>query len=113
MISAFNLRKLNDLLKDFYTLTQIRITVFDDTFKELTAYPEHIAPCCQIIRMSPEAKAECIRCDQLACEKASRQHPPPHLPMSCRVDREYRPHLPWKYCNRVSLFRTCIFLSHT
>lgn len=76
MISTFNLRKLNDLLKDFFTLTHIRITVFDDTFKELTAYPEYIAPFCQIIRTAPNAKAECIRCDQIACERAARQHAP-------------------------------------
>ncbi len=76
MISTFNLRKLNDLLKDFYTLTQIRITVFDDTFKELTAYPEHIAPFCQIIRTSQEALDACLCCDKNACEQASRQHAP-------------------------------------
>lgn len=76
MISTFNLRKLNDLLKDFYTLTHIRITVFDDTFKELTAYPEHIAPFCQLIRTNPDARNACIRCDKSACEKASRQHVP-------------------------------------
>lgn len=76
MISTFNLRKLNDLLKDFYTLTRIRITVFDDTFQELTAYPEHIAPFCQMIRTNPEARAACARSDKSACEKASRQHVP-------------------------------------
>ena len=76
MISTFTLRKLNDLLKDFYTLTQIRITVFNDTFRELTAYPEHIAPFCQIIRTSPEALNACLCCDKNACEQASRQHAP-------------------------------------
>ncbi len=76
MISTFNIRNLNALLKDFYTLTHIRITVFDDTFKELTAYPEHIAPFCQIIRTNAAAKAECLRYDQLACKKASHRHSP-------------------------------------
>lgn len=76
MISTFNIRKLNALLKDFYVLTHIRITVFDDTFKELTSYPEHIASFCQIIRTNAAAKAECLRCDRLACEKASRRHSP-------------------------------------
>ncbi|MEZ3467032.1 MAG: PocR ligand-binding domain-containing protein [Schaedlerella sp.] len=63
-------------MKDFYTLTQIRITVFNDTFRELTAYPEHIAPFCQIIRTSPEALNACLCCDKNACEQASRQHAP-------------------------------------
>lgn len=76
MISNFNLTKLNTLLKDFYTITQIRITVFDDTFHELAAYPKEIAPFCQLIRTDKNAAAECMRCDTYACEKAARQHTP-------------------------------------
>ena len=76
MISTFNLTKLNSLLKDFYTLTQIRITVFDDTFRELAAYPEEIAPFCRLLRTDPAAEKECRRCDAVACETASRQHSP-------------------------------------
>ncbi len=72
MISTFNLSKLNSLLKDFYNITRIRITIFDDSFRELTAYPEHIAPCCQIIRSDPQAAAQCARCDANACETAAR-----------------------------------------
>ncbi len=55
MISTFDLTKLNALLKDFYTLTHIRITVFDETFRELAAYPEQIAPFCRIIRTDSHA----------------------------------------------------------
>lgn len=76
MISTFNLNKLNDLLKDFYTLTQIRITVFDNTFKELAAYPENIAPFCQLIRTDATAAKACKDCDKHACEIASRRHTP-------------------------------------
>lgn len=73
MISTFNLSKLSSLLQDFYNITKIRITVFDDSFHELTAYPEHIAPCCRIIRTDPDAAAQCARCDTHACEMASRR----------------------------------------
>lgn len=76
MISSFDLNKLNALLKDFYTLTQIRITVFDDSFKELAAYPEQIAPVCQIVRTDPAAELECRNCDRRACETAARRHTP-------------------------------------
>ena len=44
MISTFNLTKLNHLLKDFYTITRIRITVFDDALRELAAYPGQCLP---------------------------------------------------------------------
>lgn len=76
MISTFDLNKLNALLKDFYTLTQIRITVFDNTFKELAAYPEQIVSFCQIIRTNADAKKECMNCDHHACEIASGCHAP-------------------------------------
>lgn len=76
MISTFNLDKLNSLLKDFYMLTQIRITVFDDTFHELASYPETIAPICQYIRTDSDAFEQCKLCDERACQIASRRHSP-------------------------------------
>ena len=76
MISTFNLSKLNSLLRDFYNITRIRITVFDDSFHELTAYPEQIAPVCQIIRSDPDAAEQCAACDARACKKASHQRSP-------------------------------------
>lgn len=53
-------------------MTGIRITVFDDTFHELAAYPEQIPDFCQIIRTDETAAAQCHRCDKQACEIASR-----------------------------------------
>lgn len=72
MISSFDIAKLHSLLEDFYTLTRIRITVFDDAFQELTAYPEHIAPFCRLIRQSPGGAAKCHACDQQACQTAAK-----------------------------------------
>ena len=37
MISVFDVEKLRELLKDFYAITHIRITVFDDSMRELVA----------------------------------------------------------------------------
>ncbi len=76
MISTFNLNKLRSLLKDFYTLTQIRISVFDDAFRELVAYPEHISQFCQIVRTDPNAFIQCQNCDKNACQTAAHRHFP-------------------------------------
>lgn len=76
MISTFNLTKLDSLLCDFYTLAKIRITIFDENFNELTAYPRLVSPFCQIIRRDPAAQACCRRCDQAACAVASHRHMP-------------------------------------
>ena len=74
MISTFDITKLNSLLEDFYRLTQIRITVFDDQFVELASYPEHIAPICQLIRTDKNGYEQCKKCDQEACKRAAKQH---------------------------------------
>lgn len=76
MISTFNRTKLNSLLQDFYRLTPIRITVFDDQFTELASYPEHIAPFCQIIRTDKEGYENCKKCDRQACLRAAKQRSP-------------------------------------
>ncbi len=73
MISTFNLVKLHSLLEDFYKLTNIRITIFDENFNELIAYPEELTTFCQIVRTDKHAYAECKKCDTRACEIAARQ----------------------------------------
>ena len=74
MISSFNLVKLRSLLEDFYNLTNIRITIFDENFHELIAYPEELTPFCQLIRTDVRAYEECRKCDARACEMAAKQH---------------------------------------
>ena len=73
MISIYNLTKLNHLLKNFYTLTQIRITVFNDHFEEIASYPEERSPFCQLIRHNEEALEQCRLCDMDACRIASQR----------------------------------------
>ncbi len=43
MVSSLNIEKLTSLLKDFYTVTQIRITVFDESFREIASWPRERA----------------------------------------------------------------------
>ena len=73
MISTFNLVKLHSLLEDFYKLTNIRITVFDEDFNELIAYPDELTTFCQIVRADKHAYEECKKCDARACEMAAKQ----------------------------------------
>ena len=63
MISVFDLKKLRGLLKDFYQISQIRITVFDDNLHELCAYPESIPAFSKIIRSCETGKHACAQCD--------------------------------------------------
>ena len=75
MISVFDVEKLQKLLKDFHAITGIRITVFDDSMRELVAYPTRVAPYCALIRESAEGLKACMSCDRQAfrpCYKARR-----------------------------------------
>ena len=73
VISMFNLEKLHILLRDFYDLSHIRITVFDENQVELISYPAEVASYCAVIRSVPEGLAACKDCDQNACHLASKR----------------------------------------
>ena len=73
MISVFNLKELERLLEDFYRITQIRITVFDDQFQEIVSYPDSRPAFCRMIRSCPEGRRACAQCDADACAYAARQ----------------------------------------
>ena len=67
MVSSFDLTKLQLLLNDFYTLTHIRITVFDEQFQELTSCPTQLPAFCRLIRRSPAGLERCRQCDRETC----------------------------------------------
>lgn len=73
MISVFHLKELEPLLEDFYRITRIRITVFDNRFQEIVSYPDSRPAFCQMIRSCPEGRRACARCDADACACAARQ----------------------------------------
>jgi len=73
MISIFDLEKLRGLLRDFYEISHIRITVFDENRDELVSYPEDVAPYCAVIRGTLQGFEACMRCDREACEKAAKK----------------------------------------
>lgn len=73
MISVFDAEKLQKLLKDFYAITGIRITVFNENMQELVAYPKQVAPYCALIRESDEGLAACMDCDRQSCRVAAKK----------------------------------------
>lgn len=74
MISIFDLEKLRGLLKDFYAISHIRITVFDENLTELVSYPEKVAPYCAVIRGTSRGFDACMDCDREACKTAEKKH---------------------------------------
>lgn len=73
MVPSFDLIRIRSLMKDFYQLTKIRITLFDNEFHEIASYPEDIADFCKTVRTDPLGSARCKDCDETACKAAAKQ----------------------------------------
>ena len=72
MIGVFDKGRLRDLLKDFYTVVGIRISVFDDEFNLVTEYPDTAPELCRMIRKKQEGRDACKECDNEACIRAKK-----------------------------------------
>lgn len=73
MKTHFDLDALRALLKDFYEITRIRITVFDADLHELVSWPEELTPFCHAVRASEVGRIACLHCDRAACAMARQQ----------------------------------------
>ena len=76
MISTFDVQSLDKLLKDFYAVVGIRISIFDDNFKLVTEYPQEAPAFCRNIRRTKEGLAACHECDKAACQNAKKLRGP-------------------------------------
>lgn len=63
---------LHKVMQDFYTLTKIRIVIFDAEFKELLAYPHDRENFCHMLRQSPKGEADCFASDKGGCLKCAK-----------------------------------------
>jgi len=62
--------KIEQLLRDFYTITEIRIAFISYDRKEHVAVKKSISDFCRILRSDKRADLKCRECDQHAFEKA-------------------------------------------
>lgn len=66
MKTIWNEKRLEELLKDFYKITQLRVGLFDLKGEEIIAYPKQFVPYCSAIRSSNAGKIACMECDRNA-----------------------------------------------
>lgn len=77
MSFQYDLKKLQQLLQDFFVLTGIKICVFDRGENEICFYPEKHAAFCRMIRQNKQLEGRCRACDTHAfaeCRKKNAQH---------------------------------------
>lgn len=76
-MDAYDLKKLEELLRDFYNLTKIKICVYDHSENELCFYPEKRSSFCSLLRQDEEMDKRCKACDHHAfseCRKTREQY---------------------------------------
>ena len=66
--------KLQELLRDFYNLTGIKVSIHDSEGNELCYYPAMLSPFCALLRKDAEMDAKCRECDRRAVAECKKQH---------------------------------------
>lgn len=65
-------KKLKELMKDFYTLTGIKMVLFDSDYHEILSYPPGHCAFCAIMHGNPVTQKHCIECNQNSFEYCRR-----------------------------------------
>ena len=73
-MESYDLKKMQELLHDFYYLTKIKICIYDSAENELCFYPEKLTPFCAMLRQSKELDEQCRACDRHAFAQCKRTH---------------------------------------
>ena len=73
MRTSFDIEKLSAFLKSFYTVTGIKISVFDDEFNHIIEYPAPMIEYCSLIRRTKVGEEGCRNCDIAAFREAKRR----------------------------------------
>lgn len=69
----FNLPELENLMKNFHTLTGIRMALFDSEYRELLAYPSSDCAFCRCMKSHPSTRKLCEQSDRYFF-KTCREH---------------------------------------
>ncbi len=69
-------QKIQSLLKDFYSISGIRVSIHDNKFKEIYSYPHALTPFCKCIQSIPDFKAQCIASDTYAFSVVKKTNQP-------------------------------------
>ena len=70
----YGLQKMQELLHDFYNLTNMKICIYDSAENELCYYPEKLTSFCRTLRKDRQADEECRACDRRAFAECKRTH---------------------------------------
>lgn len=65
-------RKMEELMKAFYTVAGIRFVLFDTNHREIAAYPAESCAFCTAMKSCPRTRRRCVGADKRALKNAAR-----------------------------------------
>ena len=65
--------EINSILKDFYDVSGIRISIHDTEFNEIYSYPKEATPFCHKLQQNSKVYKDCLKNDADAFSKAKEQ----------------------------------------
>lgn len=65
-----NHEEIISVLKDLHEATNFRMSLHDNDFNEIAAYPESRLPFCALLQKNSEEFEKCLECDKEACREA-------------------------------------------
>ena len=71
-----NSKRLIGVLKDFYTITNIRFIIFDDEFNFVLSYPENNFRFCEALRLNENENLKCEESDKKGCKGCIKSNEP-------------------------------------
>lgn len=76
MLINFNIRRLDELLYNFYRLTGLTISIWDAEFHQLSFQPKEMRSFCRMIKESPTGKQRCFFSDKEICTECAKTGKP-------------------------------------
>lgn len=65
-----NREEIISVLKDLHEATNFRMSLHDNDFNEIAAYPEARLPFCALVHKNRDEYEKCLNCDKEACREA-------------------------------------------
>ncbi len=72
MTLNFNIKETEELMRAFYTMSGIRLVLFDTDFHELASYPKEHCEFCSLMRCCKNTRRKCIYTDRKSLEKCEK-----------------------------------------
>lgn len=74
MTLRLKVEKIEEIMRDFYILTGIRMVIFDNEYREIIAYPKSHCAFCNIMHNDPKNQVKCLQSNKSSFETCKKNN---------------------------------------